>query len=157
MHAQCSKKSNVDVVLGKFGHLGMIHIFRWTKEIFLLILTSVYLCNWASSGLYQSVCPYKLVKNCDLYGNVNGTHAIDRTGDKICAEGTFNRLGGMQWGRLNACYRFALGLGVETFLKGQTGRKNRVTKVNCVMIFMTVLFIACVDGPPAYIWNLHPL
>lgn len=35
------KKSNVDVVLGKFGHLGMIYIFRWTKEIFLLILTSV--------------------------------------------------------------------------------------------------------------------
>lgn len=70
------KKSNVDVLLWKFRSLGMIYIFRWTKEIFLFILTSVRLYNWASTGLYQSVCPYELVKNCDLYGNVNGTHVM---------------------------------------------------------------------------------
>ena len=129
----------------------MIYIFRWTKEIFLFILTSVCLHNWAPTGLHQSVCPYELVKSCDLYGNANGTHVMYSTGGKIWAEGTFKRQGGTEWGRGNTCYRFALCFRVETFLKGQTGRKDRVTKVNCEMVFMTVLFIASMDGPSVYI------
>lgn len=55
----------------------MIYILRWTKEIFLFILTSVRLYNWGPSGLHQTVCSYELVKNCDLCGNVSGTRDVE--------------------------------------------------------------------------------
>lgn len=54
----------------------MIYIFRWTKEIFLFFLMSVCLYNWAPTGLHQSVCPYELVKNCDVCGNADGTQVM---------------------------------------------------------------------------------
>jgi len=145
------QKNNVALLLSKFRSLGMIYACGWTKEIFLFILSSVRLYNWAPTGLHQSVCPYELVNNCDLCGNANGTHVMYSTGEKTWAERTFKTQGGMGWGRGNTCYRFAVCFQVETFLKGQTGRKDRVTEVNCETMFMTVLFIASMDGPSVYV------
>lgn len=113
------------------------------------------LYKWAPTGLHQSVCPYELVKNCDLCGNASDTHVMYSTRDKIRTEKTLKSQGGIGWGR--GKNRYAVYFRVEIFLKGQTGKKDRVTKVNYERIFMTVLFIASMDAPSVYVWNIRPL